>query len=392
MAIMLETKSSFGKIGVLMGGPSEERPVSLRSAAAVCESLQKQGLDVVALDITTDDAAVNAALLRSSMIDCAFVALHGRFGEDGQIQQILEDLHIPYTGSGVEASKRAMDKVISQGIFRKEGLNVPEYISVCRDVFESPLVVNIPFSPPWVVKPSRQGSSIGLSIIDGPEGLHDALQLAFETDDTAVIQRYIAGRELTVAILEDKPLPVIEIVTSNKFFDYEAKYQKGFTDYIVPAALDGHTASNMQAAAIAAHRALGCSGYSRVDIILGRDGVAYILEVNNIPGLTQTSLLPKAALCAGIDFDQLCLRMLHSIYEKNKTLPLRRHKGRHMEIVPGVAILVVIISLGAYALEVFKTHDFLRSKRLLYGKARPCAVTQTMTLSFLLGKYIFARP
>ncbi|HOU35810.1 MAG TPA: D-alanine--D-alanine ligase [Candidatus Omnitrophota bacterium] len=309
-------KSGFGKVGVLMGGPSEERQISLRSAAAVCESLKQQGLDVVPLDITTDDAVSNAALIRSSMIDCAFVVLHGRFGEDGTIQQILEDLQIPYTGSGVEASRRAMDKVVSQEMFLRAGLRVPEYVNVSRSAFERGAVVKVPFALPWVVKPSRQGSSIGLSIIDSPDGLGAAIRLALETDDTAVVQQYIRGRELTVAILEGKPLPVIEIVTTRRFFDYEAKYQNGFTKYIAPALLDATAASLVQEAAIAAHRALGCTGYSRVDIILGEDRVPYILELNNIPGLTQTSLLPKAARCAGIDFNQLCIRMLGSIYEK----------------------------------------------------------------------------
>lgn len=309
-------KTGFGRVGVLMGGPSEERPVSLRSAAAVCESLKQQGIDVVPLDITTDDAASNAALIRSSMIDCAFVVLHGRFGEDGRIQQILEDLRIPYTGSGVEASRRAMDKVVSQDVFRQAGLRVPEYVNVSRCAFERSAAVNVPFALPWVVKPSRQGSSIGLSIIDSTGGLGAAIRLALETDDTAVVQQYIRGRELTVAILDGKPLPIIEIVTTKRFFDYEAKYQNGFTEYIVPARLSAATASCVQEAAAAAHRALGCTGYSRVDIILGDDGVPYILELNNIPGLTQTSLLPKAARCAGIDFNQLCIRMLRSIYEK----------------------------------------------------------------------------
>jgi D-alanine-D-alanine ligase len=316
--VMTTSVKPFGKIGVLMGGPSAERPISLRSAAAVYESLKNSGYDVVSIDITTDDPQANAALLKSNSIDCAFIALHGKFGEDGQIQKILEDLRIPYTGSGVEASRRAMDKEVSQSLFREAGIVIPEYVVVEKSLFipDSSRVLDVNFSVPWVVKPSRQGSSIGLSIIEDPGFLPKALDLAFETDDKVIVQQYIKGRELTVAILDDQPLPVIEIVTTKKFFDYEAKYEKGFTDYIVPAKIDHDTAMVVQTAALAAHRALGCSGCSRVDIILDASNAAYVLELNNIPGLTATSLLPKAARCAGIDFNQLCVKLLTLAYEK----------------------------------------------------------------------------
>ena len=317
MAIKTADKNSkFGRIGVLMGGPSEERPISLRSANAVCESLKALKLDVVGIDIATDDAQANTALIRSQGIDCAFIALHGRFGEDGGIQQVLQDLNIPYTGSGVEASKRAMDKVVSQSVFRDAGLAVPDYLSVDRQLFDKGDDIPVHFDLPWVIKPSRQGSSIGLSIIDDPQQLRKALSLAFETDDTALVQQYIQGRELTVGILSDQPLPIVEIVTTRKFFDYEAKYENGFTEYIVPAQLDKAIAVSVQETALAAYRSLGCSGCSRVDIILSDKNVPYVLELNNIPGLTQTSLLPKAARCAGIDFSQLCLRMLSCAYAK----------------------------------------------------------------------------
>jgi D-alanine-D-alanine ligase len=312
----MKTVKDFGRVGVLMGGPSEERPISLKSAQAVCDSLQALGLDVVGIDIATDDTAANAALIKSHGIDCAFIALHGRYGEDGQIQQILEDLRLPYTGSGVEASKRAMDKAAAQALFRAAGLPVPGYIIVDKEGYDPSDEISVPFALPWVIKPVRQGSSIGLSIIDTAPQLRDALRLAFETDRRALVQQYIPGRELTVAILAEEPLPIVEIVTTRKFFDYEAKYQKGFTDYIVPAQIDGAIAAAVQKTALAAHRSLGCFGCSRVDIILSSDNIPYVLELNNIPGLTQTSLLPKAARCAGIDFSQLCIRMLSLAYEK----------------------------------------------------------------------------
>jgi D-alanine-D-alanine ligase len=312
----IKTIKDFGRVGVLMGGPSEERPISLKSAHAVCDSLKTLGCDVVGIDITTDDTAANTALIRSHAIDCAFIALHGRFGEDGQIQQILEDLRVPYTGSGVLASQRAMDKCSSQELFRSAGLAVPGYIVVDRNAYVPSGEIPVPFALPWVIKPARQGSSIGLSIIEAAAQLPKALLLAFETDDKALVQQYIEGRELTVAILEEKPLPIVEIVTTRKFFDYEAKYKQGFTDYIVPAKIDDATAAVVQKTALAAHRALGCFGCSRVDFILSKDNIPYVLELNNIPGLTQTSLLPKAARCAGIDFSQLCVRMLSLAYEK----------------------------------------------------------------------------
>jgi D-alanine-D-alanine ligase len=316
MAIKDNNRNRFGRIGVLMGGPSEERPISLRSANAVCESLKGLELDVIGIDIATDDIESNKTLIRSKGIDCAFIALHGRFGEDGGIQQILQDLNIPYTGSGVEASRRAMDKIVSVSLFRSAGLAVPDFFSIDRRTYDKGDQIQVKFPLPWVIKPSKQGSSIGLSIIDDPKHLLKALDLAFETDDTALVQQYVPGRELTVGILNDRPLPIVEIVTTRKFFDYEAKYQNGFTEYKVPAELDDATAIKVQEAGLSAHRSLGCSGCSRVDIILSDKNVPYVLELNNIPGLTQTSLLPKAARCAGIDFSQLCLRMLTCAYEK----------------------------------------------------------------------------
>ncbi len=317
MEMTTEAKS-FGKIGVLMGGPSAERPISLKSGSAVYEVLKNSGLDAVNIDITTDDPAAVKSLLMSSRIDCAFIALHGKFGEDGQIQSILEDLKIPYTGSGVEASKRAMDKIVSQELFRDAGLVVPEYSVIEKSLFSSGRSEVKPpdFPLPWVVKPARQGSSIGLSVIDNVARMHTALDLAFETDDKVIVQKYVNGRELTVAILDDKPLPVIEITTTNRFFDYEAKYEKGFTEYIVPAKIDHDAGSAVQSAALTAHRALGCSGCSRVDIILDGSSLPYVLELNSIPGLTATSLLPKAAKCAGIDFAHLCVKLLRLAYEK----------------------------------------------------------------------------
>ena len=304
-----------GRIGVLMGGPSSEREISLKSGKAVYEALKSAGLDVVAIDITTDDADIDKSLIGAENIDCAFLALHGRFGEDGTIQKILEDMCLAYTGSGVLASQLAMDKVASHRLFQKSGLNVPKY-AVASKITYSGERLDEAFSYPLVVKPVTGGSSIGLSIVREKEDFLKAMDLAFTYDGRAMVEEYILGRELTVGVLEEKALPVIEIIPKNGFFDFEAKYQSGLTEYLVPAKLDSATAKKVQEAGLAAHKLLGCWGCSRTDIILTPSGLPYILEVNTIPGMTSTSLLPKAARSVGIDFTQLCLTLIRLAYEK----------------------------------------------------------------------------
>ncbi|MDI6605759.1 MAG: D-alanine--D-alanine ligase [Candidatus Omnitrophota bacterium] len=305
-----------GKIGVLMGGPSSEREISLKSGKAVYEALRQSGLEAVPIDIKTEDAKENLALLKCISPDCAFVALHGRFGEDGQIQELLERLKIPYTGSGILASRLAMDKVASRQIFELHGLHVPRHSVIKKespDVYPA-LIKGLKF--PLVIKPSNGGSSIGLSIIEKEEGLDKALKLAFRFDQRAIIEEYIKGREVTVGILDKQALPVIEIIPRKKFFDYQAKYIPGMTNYRVPAGLKDGLAGKIRQAAFSAHKLLGCSGCSRVDMILSDDNLPFILELNTIPGLTSTSLLPKAAMTAGIDFRDLCLRLIKLAYEK----------------------------------------------------------------------------
>ncbi len=310
-------QKKLGKVGVLMGGPSSEREISLKSGRAVLENLGKLGLDVAAIDIRTGRYEDNARLLRSHAIDCAFVALHGKFGEDGGIQEILESLKIPYTGSGVSASRLAMDKIASRKIFQIYGLSVPRYEILNKLFYNKNRHKRHKFSFPLVVKPAANGSSIGLSIVEEPALLDKAIKLSFDYDDNIIIEEYIKGRELTVAILDDKVLPVIEIVPKRKFFDYQAKYKYGLTQYLVPAPLSQALKKKVQLCALKAHRLLGCFGCSRVDIILDDKSRVYVLEVNTIPGLTQTSLLPKAASKAGIDFAQLVLKLVGLAYEKN---------------------------------------------------------------------------
>lgn len=309
----------FGRIGVLMGGPSSEREISLKSGKAVYESLKQLKLDIVAIDIKTDNIQENILLIKSHKINCAFLALHGRFGEDGTIQEMLDMLKIPYTGSGKLASRLAMDKIASRKIFEVHGLAVPKYKVADKFSYNVNWPIYNNFTLPLVVKPATHGSSIGLSIIDKIEDLHRALELAFGFDERVIVEEYIEGREMTVGILDDKPLPVIEIIPKKRFFDYEAKYQPGMTDYILPAKLEEAVAKKTQQAAIQAHKLLGCRSFSRVDMILRRDNIPFVLEVNSIPGFTPTSLLPKAAKIMGIEFGELCLKLIKSAYEKTKT-------------------------------------------------------------------------
>jgi len=312
---------NFGKVGVLMGGASSEREISLKSGMAVFCALKEAGVEAIAIDITSEDSQENINLLRSYELNCAFIALHGRFGEDGGIQSILEGLKIPFTGSGVKASKLAMDKIGSLEAFSRGGLYVPKSQFIEKSAYEknpifaeSKLFKNH-FEFPQVVKPANHGSSIGLSMVERIQDLPEAIQLAFKFDEHIIVQEYISGRELTVGILDEMVLPVIEIVPHNKFFDFAAKYQAGLTQYIVPAVLDQETFSAVQRTALQAHKLLGCYGCSRVDIILTKEGCPYVLEINTIPGMTATSLLPKAAKVKGLDFKQLCLRLLELAYE-----------------------------------------------------------------------------
>ncbi len=311
------SRKRFGRIGVLMGGPSTEREISLKSGKAVYEALKQSGLDVITIDIKTDDREENINLIKSHNLNCAFLALHGRFGEDGQIQEILDTLNIPYTGSGVKASRLAMDKIASRKMFEAQGLSVPRYKVLKKDSYNKDKKAHDNLVWPLVVKPASHGSSIGLSIVDKKEDLGRAVDLAFGYDERIIIEEYIKGREVTVGILGDRALPVIEIVPKKRFFDFEAKYQPGMTDYIAPANLEAGVVKKIEDAALLAHRLLGCLGFSRVDMILNQDNIPFVLDLNSIPGLTPMSLLPKAAKTVGIEFSQLCLRLIQLAYEKS---------------------------------------------------------------------------
>lgn len=293
------------RVGVLMGGCSSERDVSFKSGKAVCQALIDSGFEAVAIDVSSEDQDYVKDLILSYNIGLAFLALHGGFGEDGRIQGILESLGLAYTGSGPKASSLAMDKISAYRIFEANGLRVPR--SRALDKRHRGLRQFKDF--PLVVKPQNGGSSIGLSIVDTPGELKKAVELAFEYDSRVIVEEYIEGSEMTVGILDDKALPVIQIKPDERCFDYKAKYESRATKYIVPADIAKSEARLLQDAGIKAHKALGCAFFSRVDIILSRQSHPVVLEVNTIPGFTARSLLPMAAACAGMVFKDVVLKI-----------------------------------------------------------------------------------
>lgn len=297
-------RKKFGKIGVLAGGPSNEREISLKSGKAVHEALVGEGYDAILLDVKNDICDI----ISRSGVSTVFIALHGRFGEDGTVQRMLEDMGVPYTGSAPEASRLALDKIASKEAFKKGGIPSPRSLVSEKGSFDAKACESLGW--PVVVKPQFEGSSIGLSIAQDEGSLIKAVEKAFEYDDKILIEEYIRGRELTVGILGDKALPVIEIVTSLGFYDYEAKYKDPATKYLVPAPIDEKFAKLASELGEKAHRLLGCRSFSRVDMMIDDAGRLFVLEINTIPGMTGRSLLPKAAAAAGVGFGTLCVRLL----------------------------------------------------------------------------------
>ncbi len=289
------------KIGVLMGGTSAERKVSLSTGKAIATALKKKGLKVISIDVGKDIAK----RLLEKRIDLAFIALHGRGGEDGTIQALLELLGIPYTGSGVLASALALNKVQAKKVFKFHGLPIPQFRVLKKG---EPLPRNLPLS--LAIKPAREGSTIGLSVIHTKRGIKKAMEKAFKYDEEIIFEKYIEGKEVTVGIVGDQALPVIEIRPKDAFYTYKAKYIKGLTNFIIPARLPKRVYSQVQKIALSAYHALGCRHFARVDMIVNKKNKPYLLEVNTIPGMTATSLLPQAAAKRGILFDDLVLKIL----------------------------------------------------------------------------------
>ncbi len=292
------------RIAVLMGGLSAEREVSLRTGNAVLRALQGRGLDAVAIDAGRD----LPLRLQEAGVQIAFIALHGRYGEDGTVQGLLELLQIPYTGSGVLASSVAMNKLVTKQILMHHGVATPAF-AVYRKDNDQVAFVAARQAYPLVAKPAREGSTIGVSIVRDAESLQAGLEEALRHDDLVLVEEFIAGAEVTVGVLGEQPLPVVQVVPKGGFYDYQSKYTPGQTEYLLPAPLPAAVYARLQAEAVAACQALGCRGAARVDFMV-RGEELFCLEVNTIPGMTETSLLPKAAGAAGIPFDELVLRIL----------------------------------------------------------------------------------
>jgi len=285
------------RLVVLQGGPSAEREVSLRSGAAATEALREAGYQVDA--VTVDDAG----FVVPDGTDLAFLALHGTFGEDGQVQEILAGRGIPYTGASAEVSRIAFDKEKTKAKLRRHGVPTPEGQLVRR-------LEEITLPLPVFIKPNAQGSSVGTHPATTREELASALADALKFDTAVLVERYIRGRELTVGVLGDHVLPIVEIHPLDGFYDYANKYTKGRTEYFCPARLPAEITALIQQYALTAHRAIGDPVYSRIDFLLEEDVFPTCLEINTIPGMTATSLLPKAAAAVGITFPQLCRRIV----------------------------------------------------------------------------------
>jgi D-alanine-D-alanine ligase len=295
-------------VAVLYGGRSSEREVSLNTGKACAEALRAKGYAVELVDVDTEVAA----RLRALRTDVAFVALHGRWGEDGCIQGLLESMAIPYTGSGVTSSALGMDKTLSKRIFAALGLAVIDYRAFPREQAAEIRARDLPFGLPAVVKPAGEGSSVGVAIAKDAPALTAACLDAARYKGDVIVERYVKGAEVNVAVLDGKALGAVEIAPEREFYDYAAKYTAGTTKYHLPPRLpESHVRAACDAAE-RAHRGLGCSGVSRVDFIVAADGTPFILEVNTLPGMTGTSLVPKIAAGAGIPFPELCERILDS--------------------------------------------------------------------------------
>jgi len=294
-----------------MGGVGEERDISIRSGNCVAGALKQSGFSVVTSDVGPD----NLDILEDGSIDVFFIALHGRFGEDGQLQQILEDRALVYTGSGPEASRLAFDKLAGKKRFIEAGIDTPAAIEFNPDIdvvrFENQLRR---LADRFVIKPLRQGSTIGISIADDPGAAIEAARKCSSEFGDCMIEQFIPGRDITVGILCDEALPIIEVRSKNGFYDYHAKYIDEETQFLFDTIDQPSLTAGIDAAALDSFNVLGCRHFGRVDFILGDDGIAYVLEVNTIPGLTTHSLLPKAAAKAGLSMNDLCIKIIEAAH------------------------------------------------------------------------------
>ena len=311
------------RVAVVMGGPSTEREVSLRTGAAIAEALRSRGYDVTTIDL---DPKRFVDQLRESGANVVFNAIHGLFGEDGAMQGVLDMLGMPYTGSGVLASALAMDKVMTKRLFQASGINTPSclFLTPKQSRKEQERAILEHFSLPVVVKASCLGSSIGVVIVKEVGQLTAALDECFNLAQEVLVEEFIDGREITAAVLggngEAEALPLIEIAPHSGCYDYHSKYTAGATEYLVPAPISEGAAENVAELARKAYLMAGCSGVARVDFMLRRsDDTAFALEINTVPGMTATSLVPKAAASAGMDFPTLCEKLLLAVVPADLT-------------------------------------------------------------------------
>lgn len=302
--------SDFGKVAVLMGGPSAEREVSLKSGSAVLQGLKNKGVDAYKIDAGIDVLD----RLRDEHFNRAFVILHGRWGEDGVIQGGMELIGLPYTGSGVQGSALGMDKLRCKQLWKGVGLPTPDFVRLAPNAGVDDVIDRLGL--PLVIKPSREGSSIGISLVRDRGGMKRAMDDAFACDRAVIAEQYITGVELTASILGKETLPLIRLETPREFYDYEAKYVQDDTSYLCPCGLPEQQEAEIQMLAMQAFEAVGCSGWGRVDLMLDEDEQLWLLEVNTAPGMTDHSLVPMAARQAGYTFDDLVVRILETADEQ----------------------------------------------------------------------------
>jgi D-alanine-D-alanine ligase len=295
-------------VAVLLGGKSAEREVSLKSGGMVLKALRAKGVDAHAFDPKERDFAA----LEKERFERVFIALHGRFGEDGTVQGILEWLGIAYTGSGVLASALAMDKLRTKRIWQAEGLPTPPYAVLDKDSDLRAVVKKLGL--PLMVKPASEGSSIGMSKVRAAGALDEAYALAANYDRVVIAEKFVEGIELTVGVLGGEALPIIKLETPRDFYDYEAKYIADDTRYLIPSGLSAKKESEIQALCLKAFRTLGCQGWGRVDLMLNKQGRPFLLEVNTSPGMTDHSLVPMAARAVGLSYEELCVKILESAH------------------------------------------------------------------------------
>jgi len=299
-----------------MGGRSGERDVSLKSGQRVFDSLKKQGFNVISSDL--DDDLITK--LKTAKVEVVYIALHGRYGEDGVVQGMLELAGIPYTGSKVLASALAMNKLATKRVFEAVGIPTPRFMEIDAscDLKQEAEKVKTNFAHPFVFKPTSEGSSLGVHLVKAGDNFEKLLKENVAKFGDVFVEEYIKGVEVTVGVIgkykDLQALPILELVPKKEFYDYEAKYTEGLTEFVLPARLSAAMTKKVQQIAIDAHKALGCYGVSRVDMIVGRDGIPYVHEINTIPGMTERSDLPAEAAHIGINFDQLVLKILESAF------------------------------------------------------------------------------